>query len=216
MCLDVDCADTQEKFERKAVLETLNTHKSTIKKIFAAACKWDMNNFDMSKFMIFLQCCKLGDLVRQTRFLLFSSRMKTSVTTIQQVFYICIGLICLDDIKRNKPKVAGKPAKTTNPGAEFDKVFSAWLTSKMLYAACTYICNPFGNLLPGVFSDRLRLIAQGTGGRWRTRCKYTGNPLHDLISRDASERLLVVTGRTSARPRQSQCPPHGRRRKTPR
>ena len=140
MCLDVDTADVEEKFERKGVLETLNLHKSTIKKIFAAVCKWDMNKFDMSKFMLFCQCCKLGDLVRQTRFLLFCSRMKTSVTTVEQVFYICIGLICVDDVKRNKPKVAagkgGKPSAMVQKARDdFDKVFSAWLTSKLLYAA---------------------------------------------------------------------------------
>jgi hypothetical protein len=138
MCLDVDTMDVQDKFEEKGVLETLNLHKSTIKKIFASACKWDMGTMDMSKFMIFCQCCKVVDHVRQTRFLLFCSRMKTSVTTVEQVFYLCIGLICVDNMKRTKPKTTAlakgdKPPKSSRN--DFDKEFSNWLTSRLLYNA---------------------------------------------------------------------------------
>jgi hypothetical protein len=134
IALDVDTLDIQDKMVRPGVKKTLDLHKSTVKKIFAGVCKWNMNRFDMAKFMLFCQVCKLGDLVRQTRFLLFCARLRSSVQTVDEVFIICVGLICVDDIKRNKPEL--KQGKSgSGKGDGFEKMFEAWMTSRLLYMA---------------------------------------------------------------------------------
>jgi hypothetical protein len=149
LALDVDTIDAVEKIQRPDVQKILNLHKSTLKKIFSNVCKWDMNRFDMAKFMIFCQACKLGDLVRQTRFLLFCARIRASVQTVEEVFWVCIALICIDDMKRNdlkfKPgkggkggKPAGEPAKSASKSKSrdgFEKTFESWLTARLLYLA---------------------------------------------------------------------------------
>ena len=136
IALDVDTLDVQDKMERPAVKKTLDLHKSALKKIFSGVCKWDMNRFDMAKFVLFCQVCKLGDLVRQTRFLLFCARLRSNVQTVDEVFIICVGLICVDDVKRNKPELEQENAPSKSKARDgFEKMFEAWLTSRLLFMA---------------------------------------------------------------------------------